>query len=373
MSDFIIEVRFMGVDVVVSDKSDNSRDSFYSEVFSFYRVLKDGWKSLVLSTLICLAVFTSYAFCATEWWTARAKIVEPQIKDMEAFYLQAVKFKSVFDGNADEIKESEGYKPYQNLINRKNIISRFVEQFNSQDNKISFLIDNKDKLEKEDKLKSDFYIRYLNKIKAERIPDKDIYELSFQSTSKGSSYTLLNQYVNFVNEKVYVQLFEELKVIVSTELLRIGIEKQITEERIFSELEKIRIKTKYALEIAVAASIDKPVELGIGENTFSFNLGVDALKAKLKILNEVKDPAVFSDKLDSINEKVKLFQLNGAIISSEIQTFHFVEKVAMPHSKDKPEKALIVILGLLIGLSIGVSVVFLKEAYSKCSKSRMTV
>ncbi|MBF4377468.1 LPS chain length-determining protein, partial [Vibrio anguillarum] len=119
--------------------------------------------------------------------------------------------------------------------------------------------------------------------------NNDTFTLSFQSVDKVSSLTLLNEYIQFVNQTLNQQLNDDLA---STLAAKRG--ELIQQEKNLLQQAQLRLqveleRTQFALSIAEAADIKQPVQNLGGQEIFAINIGSRALKAKVDALKSIKD------------------------------------------------------------------------------------
>lgn len=182
-----------------------------------------------------------------------------------------------------------------------------------------------------------------------------IFTLSFQSVDKISSLTLLREYIQFVNQAINQQLYDDL---FNTLVAKYGeIEQQENNLRQQAQLGlKVELeRTKYALSIAEAASIEQPLQ-NLGEQEiFAINIGSRALKAKIDALRTIKDLSVFEPRLALLQGKLEQLNIDKLSVSPQwaINSFYYLDQPELPLKRDKPNRVLIIILGMLLGSMLG--------------------
>ncbi|MCG9688924.1 Wzz/FepE/Etk N-terminal domain-containing protein, partial [Vibrio tubiashii] len=180
--------------------SRSNRDEM--EFREFFGVLWEGKWIILFSTFFCLALAVGYVFNAQEWWSSKAKIAEPQPQNMSAYQQQVKQFQPVFDVYQEDgtvlVSEELDY-----LVNPKVLFKRFIDEFNSANNKREFLDSSDDFQQYKNALNNDkeltneasmkVYIDWFQKISAKavnRTSDRSPYDVSFQATTKEGSYVL---------------------------------------------------------------------------------------------------------------------------------------------------------------------------------------
>ncbi|EGQ8492756.1 LPS chain length-determining protein [Vibrio cholerae] len=342
------------------------------ELFS---ALWQGKWLIIMTTLLFSVAAIGYALISQEWWSAKATVSKPQLQNITA-YQQAVKrYQPLFD-----VYQEDGTIIVSNaldsLIDSKLIFQQFIQTFNANGTKRSFMQTNPTFLALQKQLLTQIndpeamqklYEEWFERIQASAADKKanDIFTLSFQSVDKASCLTLLNDYIQFVNQTLNQQLNANLISILTTKYGQLAQqEKNLLQQaqlRLHVELER----TQYALNIAEAADIKQPVQ-NLGEQEiFAINIGSRALKAKMDALKSIKDLSVFEPRLAILQSK--LSQLDLETFSSEakwsVSGFYYLDQPEQPLTRDKPKRALIVVLGGLLGGMLGVAIVLVRFAF----------
>ncbi|KDO14948.1 LPS chain length-determining protein [Vibrio metoecus] len=344
------------------------------ELFS---ALWQGKWLIIMTTLLFSVAAIGYALTAQEWWSAKATVSQPQLQGI-ASYQQAVKrYQPLFDVYQEDgtIIVSE---TLDLLIDPEVIFKRFIQAFNANVTKRRFMQTNSTFLTLHKQVLAQtndpevipkLYEEWFERIQASAVDKKvnDTFILSFQSVDKANSLTLLNDYVQFVNQTLNQQLNDDLT---STLAAKYGEltqqEKNLLQQaqlRLHVELER----TQYALSIAEAADIKQPVQ-NLGEQEiFAINIGSRALKAKVDALKSIKDLSVFEPRLAILQSKLSQFDLEALSADAKwsVNGFYYLEQPEQPLTRDKPKRALIVLLGGLLGGMLGVAIVLVRYVFRR--------
>ncbi|BCK32714.1 Ferric enterobactin transport protein FepE [Vibrio cholerae] len=341
------------------------------ELFS---ALWKGKRLIIITTLLFSVAAIGYALTAQEWWSAKATVSQPQLQGI-ASYQQAVKrYQPLFDVYQEDgsIIVSE---TLDLLIDPEVIFKRFIQEFNANGTKRRFMQANptfltlqKPMLEQNNdpEVMQKLYEEWFERIKASAVgKNNDTFNLSFQSVDKASSLTLLNDYIHFVNQTLNRQLNANL---ISTLAAKYG--ELIQQEKNLQQQAHLRLqveleRTQYALNIAEAADIKQPVQ-NLGEQEiFAINIGSRALKAKVDALKSVKDLSVFEPRLAILQSKLSQFDLEtlSAEAKWSVDGFYYLDQPELPLTRDKPKRALIVALGVLLGGMLGVVTVLVRFVF----------
>jgi len=124
-------------------------------------------------------------------------------------------------------------------------------------------------------------------------------------------------------------------------------------------------RAKYALDIAKAANVNQPIQTNSDKEIFGIDLGTKALAAKVTALESVKNLSVVEPRLQQIDAKLEMLKNLEIDRSIEFQTFRFLENVEQPITRDKPKRALIAVLGTLLGGMLGVAIVLVRFAFRR--------
>ncbi|EGQ8476260.1 chain-length determining protein [Vibrio cholerae] len=344
------------------------------ELFS---ALWQGKWLIIMITLLFSVAAIGYALTAQEWWSSKATVSQPQLQGIASYQHAVKRYQPLFD-----VYQEDGTIIVSNaldsLIDPKLIFQQFIQTFNANGTKRRFMQTNPTFLTlqkqmlgqtNDPEVMQKLYEEWFERIQASAVDKKgnDIFTLSFQSVDKASSLTLLNDYIQFVNQTLNQHLNDDL---VSTLATKYGEltqqEKNLLQQaqlRLHVELER----TQYALNIAEAADIKQPVQ-NLGEQElFAINIGSRALKAKVDALKSIKDLSVFEPRLAILQSKLSQFDLEtlSAETKWSVNGFYYLDQPEQPLTRDKPKRALIVVLGSLLGGMLGVAVVLVRFAFRR--------
>ncbi|EEY97956.1 hypothetical protein VOA_002974 [Vibrio sp. RC586] len=341
-----------------------------------FAALWQGKWLIIMTTLFCSVIAIGYALTAQEWWSAKATVSQPQLQGITS-YQQAVKrYQPLFD-----VYQEDGTvivsETLDSLIDPEVIFKRFIQEFNANGTKRSFMQANstfltlqKQMLEQNNdpEVMQTLYEEWFERIKASAVgKNNDTFTLIFQSVDKTSSLTLLSDYIQFVNQTLNQQLNANL---ISTLAAKYG---ELTQqEKNLQQQAQLRLqveleRTQYALNIAEAADIKQPVQ-NLGEQEiFAINIGSRALKAKVDALKSIKDLSVFEPRLAILQSKLSQFDLEtlSAETKWSVNGFYYLDQPEQPLTRDKPKRALIVVLGSLLGGMLGVAMVLVRFAFRR--------
>ncbi|CAH2565934.1 Wzz/FepE/Etk N-terminal domain-containing protein [Vibrio cholerae] len=336
----------------------------------FIELWQGKWTVIIFTFVVTLTTII-YALTVQEWWSSKATVSQPQLQDIAGYQQVVKRYQPLFDVYQEDgtIIVSE---VLDGLIDSEVIFRRFLQEFNANGTKRRFMQTNATFLELKKELfyqddperLQDFYEQWFDRIKVVAVGKKEdaIFTLSFQSVDKISSLTLLREYIQFVNQAINQQLYDDL---FNTLVAKYGeIEQQENNLRQQAQLGlKVELeRTKYALSIAEAASIEQPLQ-NLGEQEiFAINIGSRALKAKVDALRTIKDLSVFEPRLALLQGKLEQLNIDKLSVSPQwaINSFYYLDQPELPLKRDKPNRVLIIILGMLLGSMLGTFFILLR-------------
>ncbi|MEZ8743210.1 LPS O-antigen chain length determinant protein WzzB [Vibrio sp. 10N.261.49.A5] len=343
-----------------------------------FKALWDGKLLIILVTALFTSSAIGFALLAQEWWSSEAEITKAELQDRVMYQQQVKQFQPIFS-----IYQSNGLargsEELDSLVDSQVIFQRFVDLFNSSNNKQAFLNESSEFQDIKDNHFSSaseitedatrkLYIAWFEKISASQIDKKDKnspYVLTFQSMTKESSFDLLRSYISFTELQVREDAFEHLEALVFGERNELIQQKTVLEgkakNRLLAEIER----AQSALKIAKAAGVDTPLLSGNARDFYAIELGSKALQEKIKILESVKNLTVLEPRLQQITAQLDMFDSIKIDRTVDFQAFRYLSNVEQPTTQDKPKRALIVVLGTLLGGMLGVAIVLIRFAFGK--------
>ena len=343
-----------------------------------FKALWDGKLVIILVTTLFTISSIFFALSAQEWWSSNAKITKAQPQNLAEYQQQVKQFQPVFN-----IYQEDGTvlvsKELDRLVDSTLLFQRFVNAFNSTNNKRNFL-DNSPEFQEfksslvvgETHISVDevraLYAQWFNRVSASKSDKKDHnspYIVSFQTMAKESSFDLLSAYILATEAKVHDDAFNNLQAIVSGKRNELVQQKRILENQAANKLLVETERAKYAAKIAKSAGVDRPIQTGNEKELFSIDLGSKGLDAKIKALESVKNLSVIEPRLQQIDAKLDMLNNLEIDRSVKFQTFRFLENVEQPITRDKPKRAVIVVLMTLFGGILGAVIVLIRFVFRK--------
>ncbi|CAH6784698.1 LPS chain length-determining protein [Vibrio chagasii] len=348
------------------------------DLIELLKALWDGKLVVILVTTLFTVSSITFALLAQELWSSSAKITKAQPQNLAAYQQQVKQFQPIFD-----IYQDDGTvlvsKELNSLVDPKLLFQRFMNTFNSANNKRDFL-NNSAEFQK---FKADMafdgsdmtpdeirvlYSQWFDRISASKVDKNDPnspYTISFQTTTKESSFDLLTAYILTTESKAREDAFNNLHAMLNSKHNELIQQKRILESQASTKLLVETQRTKYAAQIAKSAGVDSPIKTGNDIELFSIDLGAKGLEEKVKVLESVKNLSVIEPRLQQINAKLEMLKALEIDRNAEFQTFRYLENVEKPITRDQPKRALIVIFGTLLGGIFGIAIVLIRFAFRK--------
>ncbi|PHX05703.1 LPS O-antigen chain length determinant protein WzzB [Vibrio splendidus] len=354
----------------------NSNDVI--DLRELFKAMWDGKLIIILVTALFAISSIGFALSSQEWWSSKAKIVQAQPQDIAAYQQQVKQFQPVFN-----IYQDDGTvlvsRELDMLVNSEVLFKRFVNTLNSTNNKRAFLENSSEfedfrktmssnEIEMTEDATRALHAQWFGRISTSSVDINDRnspYLVSFQTMTKESSFDLLTSYIDKTVAKVHEDAFNNLQAIVHGKRNELIQQQRILESQAKNQLLVESERTKYAMGIAQAAGVEKPIQTGNDNELFGIDLGSKGLAAKVQALESVKNLSVIEPRLQQINAKLDMLNNLEIDRSVEFQTFRFLENVEQPIARDKPNRALIVMLGTLFGGILSVAIVLLRFAFRK--------
>lgn len=341
-----------------------------------FKAVWEGRLTIVVVTVLFTLVSVCFALFSQEWWSSEAKIAQAQSQNITEYQQQVKQFQPVFN-----IYQDDGTvlvsKELDRLVDSKVLFQDFINTFDSANNKRTFL-DSSEKFqdfkrsissgEMTDDAIRKLYDEWFDRVSVS-VVDKNNrnspYFIRFQTMTKQDSFDLLTSYISVTEARVHQDAFNNLQAVINGKRNELIQQKRIIQTQAKNQLLVETERAKYAMGIAKAAGVDKPIQTGNSGEIFGIDLGSKGLQAKVQALESVKNLSVIEPRLHQINAKLDM--LNNLKINRNVkfQTFRFLENVEQPITRDKPKRTLIVLVGAFLGGMFGLLIVLFRFAFRK--------
>lgn len=340
------------------------QDNDEIDLIELFRTL---WKQKTKIALITAATTLAagiYAFKAEEVWTSKAVFDAPKLEEIGSYYEFTQQLRRTLQ------------KPTIGAISlipdqiTKEVFTEFQKQTNSID------------LRREFWLQSDYYHDLVKDIKSEKDKEKklddlieknitvvpvDEQKIKFPSVSLSvndatTAKELLIQYIDKLNAKVWKSKNAELKTILKEEVSELENEKKLLEFRAETDRNNSIDIIRKAKSVAEKANI-KELNLSamqgnanVSSRDMLFFLGTKALDAQIdNLVNKpVTMPTRYYEVDRMLTELKKLPEFNV-----DIKSYRYLQAPNKPIRRDSPQKMFIMAVGLLVGLLLSFSFVYI--------------
>ncbi len=358
----------------------NNKQQINDDEIDLMELIINLWKkkNLILSITVFFAISSIvYALTAKEQWTSKAEVIAPQSSEFNDILLQRKKYSNITSEGIGELNQAL-YDNFTKQLRSINTRIDFFKQSNIYKNITKDLKSEKAKMSVLSNLtEKQTVINWPNKKKDINYPT-----ISFYAEEPKLAQQTLKEFISFINKKTIQRFQENFWLKVENKIIDLDFNiKQIEEE--LTKRQQIRLENlQLALSMAKKAGIKEysknidgnnfnKLRVGqadiqltddqekLGNNTFLFLLGENYLQAQIDTLKN--KPIVFPPKYH--NMKLQLTQLNDLIDNKKdsitAQSFYYQSAPYLPLQRDKPRRALIVLMGTFVGSALGVLVALL--------------
>lgn len=332
------------------------------DLFELFSVIyKSKFVIIGITLLFAIVGFTVASFLPQKW-TSQAAITKPMLDEMKQLRATLTELSLV-----DVDTGVNGSSVYQKFINNYNSRVLREEYLVSTDYYKSLLakMENPSPLDQrrliETIVTKDINLKASDDKKSEEEFSGEI-NLSFTAPTSEEAYDLLSGYIRFISTKVRMEVKDEIDDQIERKLSFAQKAYEMDLERIANARNVNVQRLKYALEIANAAGVKKPISSEGAQikddPDYSIAMGSDALTSKLAITEAIVDPTTVSadlkNRLYNMKqlEKVKLDEL-------QFVPFKYMLKPYEPTKKDAPKRALILVGAAFVGFILSVMGVLL--------------
>ena len=348
----------------------NHRNDDEIDLAQLMKTLWLGKKTIIGSIFLFIIIAITYALAAQQWWTSSAIVTTGQYSNIASLRQQVANFYVVYNNNNNNT-DQHNITEVNKLLNSNEMLRQYITEFNAFNNKKSFILSNPIMKEYANgankKNEMSFVNNWAKKIQASLTDKKEngVYTLSYQATDSELSHQLLLSYSQFIDKKVKKDVFDGLAAVIRNQTLIFKSQLLSLEIQAKELKQQELVKTDYALKIANSAKANKPMPQMNNNQLFSIDLGSEGLSEKSKILKQMTDLSLFEPSIIMIRSDLDILSTIQLNSKTKFEPISYLQNIGYPITRDKPKRALIVILGLLLGGMFGVAIVLLKSAFDK--------
>lgn len=345
---------------------------------------------ILLSAFLGTAIAGVYAFTAKEQWTSTAIVVTPRSTDLGTLLPARAEYARIIgDGDFSAGKLSDSlYGQFKHFLLSNDLKRQFLEQSGWVKNYTKDMTEEQKRKYIEETVSKYLIVHEVDPKKKDLTElDKIGLKLTFSAETPKDAQLVLGQYVEFINQYLLNQTNQEFKLGFNLRLDALKFAKEQMEESL-TETKTVQVENlTNALNIAKKAGITdfskgsnnaiSVPEYMLGEGrlnisdskladgTYLFMLGEKYLQAQLDIAKN--SPVVYPTNYYSTERQLeKLTKLAPQLESvQEVKAYHYLSSPDYPVIKDKPKKALILMIGLLIGGFISTISIILAELFRR--------
>jgi chain length determinant protein (polysaccharide antigen chain regulator) len=311
-----------------------------------------------------------YAFTAEEVWTSKAVFDAPKLEEIGSYYEVTQQLKRTLQkptlGSITLIPEqitAEVFTEFQKQTNSIDLRREFWSQSDYYHNLVKDIKSEKDKEKKLDDLIE----------KNIAIVETDEQKIKFPSVSLSANDAAtakesLIQYVGKLNDKVWKSKSTELKAVLKEEVAELENEKKLLEFRAETDRKNAIEVIGSARNVAEKANV-KELNLtamqgnaNVNSGDMLFFLGTKALDAQIDNLTNkpITMPTRYYEVERMLTELKKLPEFNV-----DIKSYRYLQAPSEPLTKDKPKRALILVLGAILGAILGCMIALMMHVFRK--------
>lgn len=353
------------------------------------------WKkklTILIITTICVLIAAGYAFTAKERWTSKAVVLTPTTISLEKYLNIRREYQRILGGNLDT------------HVIANNLFSKFNEQLYSLDNRENFFSTAKvyqyevtkitdEKTKKEilnDLVTKDIVV---SKPDLKKDPDTIGLSISFSAQTPNLAQTTLKQFIKSISQQAFAFNLASFLIEYNETISNLKFEKDKIERNLKAQ-KQVRLENLgKALEIAKEANIknfsrevndtsdlsvlalarsDTTISLSddsrLGDNTYLFMLGEKYLKAQLDITNQTK--IIYPPRYYEIQTQLdQLEQLAQKLKNIKEDAFTYLSSPDYPVVKDRPNRIIILIIGLCLGLVVSICIIIMTKILNRYKKN----
>lgn len=330
------------------------------DLFELFSVLyKSKFVIIGITLLFAIVGFTVASFLPQKW-TSQAAITKPMLEEMRQLQstLSELSLVDVDTG-----------------VNGSSVYQKFINDFNSRVLREDYLVNTdyfKNLVAKKENPSELDKRRLIENIVTKdislKMPDAKDEEfsgevkLSFTAPTPNEAYDLLSGYIRFISTQVRTEVKDEIDDQIQRKLSVAQKSYQMDLDRIANARNINVQRLKYALEIANAAGVKKPISSEGAQikddPDYSIAMGSDALNSKLAITEAITDPTTVSTDLK--NRLYNIQQLEQVKLDDlQFVPFKYMLKPYEPTTKDAPKRALILVGAAFVGFILSVMGVLL--------------
>ena len=362
------------------------------DLIELIRILWTKKLWIIISAFIFMAISAGYAFTAKEQWTSKSVVIAPKVANLGDYLSFRSEYASILDikdFSQDKVAETV-FNDFKTALFSRSLKEAFFSQSKWFD---TYAANNANSEEAKQKLLSNLVDK--NLIVTVPDPKKDPNSIgvnvSFAAETPKEAQDVLLDYIQFVNQWVLAENKKDF--LANINLVLSGFEVQKNKiERDIETVRQIQLENlTTALDIAKSAGIKDyskslsgnvsvpEVLLGdakvpfsdskLSDGSYLFMLGEKYLQAQVNTLKNA--PLVYPLNYYNIEKQANLLNVLEKKVEKEntVSGYYYLSEPDYPVIKDQPQKGLIIVIGIIIGLIISSFFILLGSLIQNTKKS----
>ncbi|MGX2949012.1 LPS O-antigen chain length determinant protein WzzB [Frederiksenia canicola] len=349
------------------------------DLLELMKVLWDKKWWIVLSAFFCTAIAGIYAFTVKEQWTSKAEIIAPREDDLGSYLALRKEYARILGGGLDTgaiagqlyaefdllayslderenfLKNSEMYKVLSegksdnekrailNQLARKNISIVKPDAIGKK-----FTVSAETAQMAQEMLRQ--YINYLSKLAFEK--QKNAFIISFKDKLADLTFE-------------YQQIQRDLSISKTVQLQNLNKAFETAEKAGVTEYSKVLDNSNISIPgLAISEAKISLSDSKLSDDVYLFMLGTKYLHAQMDVIN--KNQIIYPPRFYQIEVQLKQLEpLFDKTAKLEARAFSYLSSPDYPIVKDKPKKALILIIAFIVGLMLSIMVLLILNVLRK--------
>jgi len=335
-------------------------------LIDLWRVLA-AHKMLILSSLLVAIILASvYVFLIEPSYRAEVNLLPPQRQAIQSLMLD---YRSAGDLDIEQYTPDLVYRSFLKNLKSKGLRREYFDTYNLS---AHYLKGNSDA--STDRI---FDKRFDENLRVQvDAQDASFVTVSFADQDAEIAALWLNQLIDFVNKRTINQLISDVNVVIHAEIKLIRYQMKsklkLAEQRRKDRILHFREALRVAKTLGIESASNFPMRTekrtaAIAVNTAQLPLymrGVKALEAEIAVLESRKENGAFVAGLRDLQER-QVFLEGISIDRDKIAAVTIDAAARTPYRMEKIRKKMIFVLATVLGLMVGLSLVFIVELRSK--------
>ncbi|VXC26419.1 regulator of length of O-antigen component of lipopolysaccharide chains [Pseudomonas sp. 9AZ] len=339
-------------------KTSNSSQAIYGDEIDLVELFCGLWAQkwlIILVTMLCVIGAATYAFFTTPVYEARIAVQPPTLSDIAGFN----------QGRTGDKTRGNGLKPF--VVD--DVYAVFSRNLQSDSSKRKFFrevylpsLDEAQRSGSRDSLYKNFNNKLSINVPDKNQPQRFSVAVNYHSPQLASAWA--KEFIDQVAERSLTEMLENAERELAVQAR--NIEQQIKSEQVGAKSRRDDriVQLQEALKVAEAIGLDNPPVItgrvsneselsAFMDGSLMYMRGTKALRAEMQVLVERLSDDPFVPELRELEAKYQVFS-SVSINPEKVAVFRQDGDIEVPDQPIKPKKALVLVLGVLLGGVLGV-------------------